>query len=298
MLIAAWLLAFIVFTGAAVRLTQSGLGCEDWPTCSEDRLVPEFTYHGWVEFGNRLLSGVVSIGVIAAVLGAYRRVPRRPDLIKLAWGLVVGVLAQIVWGGMTVLVGLHPFFVSVHFLLSMMLLWNAIVLLVRSGTGSGPATPIAPALIPHLRLVAALGVAILISGTVVTGTGPHSGDSRADRLSLDLSSVVRVHSVIAWVFLAALLGLMWRVRSDRQATSLYRATQPVLAAVVVQGAIGYTQYFTGVPAILVFLHIVGATALWCALVWMYLSFFTRPLEVPIEQAGSTNDLLLDQSTKG
>lgn len=275
---AAWLLALIVFTGAAVRLTKSGLGCDDWPTCSEDRLVPEFTYHAWVEFGNRLLSGAVSLGVIAAVLGAYKRIPRRPDLIRLAWGLVIGVIAQIVWGGVTVLAGLHPVFVSVHFLLSMLLLWNVIVLWVRSGTGSGPATPIAAPLVPHLRVLAAIGVAVLGTGTVVTGTGPHSGDSRADRLNLDLGSVARIHSVVVWVFLATLLFLVWRVRSSPHASRLLPATTPLLAATVLQGAIGYAQYFAGVPAVLVFLHIVGATALWCALVWMYLAFFARPSE--------------------
>lgn len=110
--VAAALLTLIVVTGAAVRLTDSGLGCTNWPKCSEDRLVPELAYHDWVEFGNRLLTGVVSVAVIAAVLGAVRRVPKRPDLVGLAWGLVAGVAAQAVWGGVLVLADLHPALVA------------------------------------------------------------------------------------------------------------------------------------------------------------------------------------------
>ncbi len=126
-------LAIIVVTGAAVRLTGSGLGCTDWPNCTDDRLVAPLEFHPMVEFVNRLFTGVVSVAVAAAVLGAYRRTPFRADLVRWSWGLVAGVVAQIVWGGLTVWSHLHPAVVSGHFLISMVLMWNAVTLAHRAG---------------------------------------------------------------------------------------------------------------------------------------------------------------------
>ena len=208
-------LGAIVLTGAAVRLTQAGLGCEDWPACSEDRFVPEWSFHPWVEFGNRLISGFVALATIVAVLSAYRRQPKRPDLIRWAWGLVVGVLAQIILGGITVRTELHPAFVGTHFLLSMVLLWNAAVLWVKAGAGGSETTPrVDPGIIAHSRVTLALATAVLFIGTLVTGTGPNSGDSRAVRLDLDLFEITRAHGVTVWLFLVSLVTLS--VRLHRQ----------------------------------------------------------------------------------
>lgn len=276
--IAALLLVAIVFSGAAVRLTGSGLGCDDWPVCSEGAVVPEFTYHASIEYGNRLFSGLVSLGIAFAVLGAYQRRPRRNDLVLLAWGLVAGVIFQIVWGKFVVTSELHPFFVAVHFLVSMVMLLNVGALLVRSRSGSGAARPRIPQVLWHWRGIASLGTAVIVTGTFVTGAGPHSGDTSVERIDAPLQTIARIHSLVVWAFLAALVALAWRLSRIPESAEMQRSLYPLLGVAVLQGAIGYTQYFTGVPALLVFLHIVGATALWCVLVWTYLSSFDRQIE--------------------
>jgi cytochrome c oxidase assembly protein subunit 15 len=260
-------LGVIVVSGAAVRLTKSGLGCTDWPRCEQGRLAPEWTFHGWVEFGNRLFSGIVSLSVGAAVLAARWRRPYRSDLQRWGWGLVVGVLAQIVLGGVTVLVDLHPVFVIAHFLLSMVLLANAVVLLDRAGhegplLGGGP-------LRLHSWVVVGLASAVLLAGTVVTGTGPHGGDSRAERLALDLTWVTRIHSSLVWLFVATLALLAVRAARSGDEAVLGRA-RLLLVAAVVQGGIGYLQYALEVPAGLVVLHVLGAVAVWSGALWLHL----------------------------
>ncbi len=263
-------LALIIFTGAAVRLTASGLGCEDWPACSEDRFVPEFTGHAWIEFGNRLLSGVVALATIAAVLAARRRVPYRRDLMQWAWAMVAGVLAQIVLGGMTVKVDLHPLFVSAHYLLSIYLMWVAIVLWHRAGseTEAPASTPLVPHRVVVLsRIAFGLCLLVLAIGTLVSGTGPHGGDTRADRLTFDLAGITRVHSFAAWALVLSLVGLALRLPERRD-------TRLLIAVAVVQGAIGYLQYATGVPAGLVELHVIGSVAVFCAVLAHHLRLFT------------------------
>lgn len=270
--VAGTFLALIIFTGAAVRLTESGLGCEDWPTCSEDELVPEWSFHGWIEFGNRLLSGVVAAATIAAVLAGYRRTPRRPDLNRWAWLMVAGVVAQVVLGGITVLVDLHPLFVGAHFLLSVFLMWSVIVLWDKAGGDVGPTIPRVDAqTVTTSRLAVGLSTLVLVTGVAVTGTGPHAGDSRADRLSFDLQSVVRVHSITAWLMVATLVVLALRVGATR-------GSKAVLAVAVTQGGIGYLQYAIGVPAGLVQLHVIGSIAVFCAVLLHHLSLFDRPTE--------------------
>ncbi|HCK75190.1 MAG TPA: cytochrome oxidase assembly protein, partial [Acidimicrobiaceae bacterium] len=130
--VALWLLASIVVSGAAVRLTGSGLGCSDWPNCEPGQLIPAADIHAWVEFGNRLVTGLVSVAVVLAVLGSLRRVPRNSTLTKWSIGLVVGVIAQIILGAITVMSHLSPPIVMGHFLLSMVLVWNAVVLVARA----------------------------------------------------------------------------------------------------------------------------------------------------------------------
>ncbi len=261
-------LGLIVLTGAAVRLTEAGLGCENWPACSDDRLVPEWQFHPWIEFGNRLISFVVTAAVVAALIGAYRQRPRRSDLIGWSWGLVAGVAAQIVLGGITVLVDLHPALVGLHFLLSMVLLWNAAVLWTKVVPHPPPPTALAagsggmasPA--NHGRLLAAIGALVLVTGTVVTGTGPNGGDSRADRLGFDLEVVARIHSATVWCFVVVLVALVVRLRGAR-AGSVGRTAEALLAVAVAQGAVGYAQFGLGVPPALVALHVLGAVVVWC-----------------------------------
>ncbi len=274
-LIAAGLLAGIILTGAAVRLTGSGLGCEDWPTCSENRLAPELGFHPWIEFGNRLLSGLVSVGVGAAVLSAYRRTPRRTDLIRWAWGLVAGVVAQILLGGVTVLVDLHPLFVAGHYLLSIVLMWNVVVLLDKARGGvSRPVCRVEPGTAALSRVTVGWSVVVLAVGTLVTGTGPHSGDPEVARLALDLDAIVRTHSIAAWIAVALTVVLAVRLRREQQ-PDLDRLVTTALVALVAQGGIGYLQFFTGVPALLVELHVAGSVIVFVTLLWTHLSLFDR-----------------------
>lgn len=267
-------LGVIVVTGAAVRLTQSGLGCSDWPTCEEGRLAPAWSFHGWVEFGNRLFTGVVSIAVIVAVLAALRRRPYRRDLLWLALGLVAGVLGQAVLGGITVLLELHPVAVIGHFLLSMVLLANAVILLDAAGREPTARRP--GAFRSHSFLLVALATLVLITGTVVTGTGPHGGDTQAERLPLDLTWVARVHATTVWVFLAGVVVLALRTARSGQ-LALLRRLRLLLVVAVAQAGVGYLQYALGVPPALVALHIVGAILVWCGTLWVHLGVVRSPL---------------------
>ena len=264
---ALWALATIVVTGAAVRLTGSGLGCEDWPTCSEDRFVADLEYHALIEFLNRLFTGVVALAVIAAVLGSWIRRPRRRDLTVLSLGLVAGVLAQVVLGALLVRTELDPRFTMGHFLLSMVLLYNAAVLDVRASPdapeagGSHRADPWTRLM---LRAVLAVGAVLLVTGTLVTGAGPHAGDSRAERLPLLVQEVARIHGIVALSLLVLVVWTWWRLR--RAGAPAQARMGRVALLLGAQGVIGYTQYFTGVPALLVGIHVALASVVWIEIV--------------------------------
>jgi len=256
------LLGIIVVTGAGVRLTGSGLGCSSWPSCEPDSFVPyeESGIHGTIESTNRYFTGLVSVGVVLAVAGSFLRVPRRRDLTRWSWTLVAGVVGQVVLGGLTVLFHLSPPFVMGHFLLSAVLVGCAVVLHHRAGEPDrGERRPVAT---PEVRTMArALLVAasvVLLTGTVVTGTGPHGGDEDVHRLDFFLPDVARVHAIAVWVLLAATLWTLRLVRRGGASPVVERALRTLVALEVAQGGIGYLQYFTGVPVGLVALHIVGS----------------------------------------
>ncbi len=256
----------IVFTGALVRLTGSGLGCSDWPRCNETKFVDVSTGHTMIEQVNRLFTGVVSASVIAAVLLSYFRKPRRADLVKLSWGLIIGVLAQVVIGGIVVLTGLNPFANMAHFLVSIILITNAFVLYRRSMSdapsiyirrlASGSSSMLLP--------LAVLSALAIVTGTIVTATGPHAGDEDAVRFGFALTSVARLHGVAVMLTVAFIVFLAAKARkwSDKRFSE---AVQTLLIVACFQGAIGYTQYFTGVPVILVAAHIIGAVSFWLAI---------------------------------
>lgn len=261
-------LATIVVTGAAVRLTGSGLGCSDWPTCEQDRFIAEFEFHPMVEFVNRLFTGVVSIAVVLAVLGSLRRDPYRRDLVNWSWGLVAGVVAQIILGAVTVRLELTPVTVMAHFLVSMILVWNAVILVERADPDPEPRARPDLTLRRLIRALTALTVVVLVSGTVVTGAGPHGGDDRADRINVTLQSVARIHSVLVLTLIALALVIAWRIRT-REGPLRTRLTW-ALAAMVAQGAVGYTQYFTGVPAAVVGVHVLGSLVVWVTVLRVHL----------------------------
>ncbi len=272
---ALWSLAIIVVSGGAVRLTGSGLGCSDWPNCQEDQLVADLEYHALIEFVNRLFTGLVTAAVVMAVLGSRRRIPYRRDLTWWSWGLVAGVGAQVVLGGLLVKADLDPRFTMGHFLLSMILVWNAVVLQHKAEESDhatpGPRAPgdhLQYAMRPWGRAVLALGTVLLVTGTIVTGAGPHSGSDDPDvaaRLSVNIREVTRIHSIVAICLLALVVYVIRRASEANRADVRDRAVL-VAALLVIQGVIGYLQYFNGVPVLLVAVHLTFATLTWMAIV--------------------------------
>ena len=264
---ALWSLTAIVITGASVRLTGSGLGCSDWPNCEEDQFVASLEYHAMIEFVNRLVTGVVAVAVILAVLGSLRRVPRRQDLVRWSLGLVAGVVAQVILGALLVKTELDPRFTMGHFLLSMVLLWNAVVLLEKAkhdglGAGSGSRLTI------WTRLVFVATAVLLVTGTIVTGSGPHSGGDESEvaaRLPFLVREVTRIHSITAITVLALVLWTVRRAHCDGE-YERREDTMRVMSLLVAQGAVGYWQYFTGVPVLLVGVHIALASLAWIQIV--------------------------------
>ena len=279
---AAILLGLIIVTGAAVRLTGSGLGCPDWPNCTTGNLTPtaEVGAHGWIEFVNRMVTGLVSIAVIVAVLGSLVRTPRRRDLTWLSVGLVVGVIAQALLGALVVEKLLDPPFVMGHFLLSAVLLADALVLVWRAGVPDGEPSPVVVPRVVHRIAIAVvvLASAVLVTGTIVTGAGPHSGDAgnaakvslRATRLDLAIPSVARLHGTTVMVFLGTVLLLLAVLVRTRASQLVYRRVGLLLGLLVAQAAVGYIQYFNGLPAFLVGVHVAGATAVFSAAVGVLL----------------------------
>ena len=278
-------LAVIVVTGAAVRLTGSGLGCTDWPQCEQGQFSPELdNVHGMIEFVNRLFTGVVSVAVMLAVAGSIMRVPRRRDLLWLSLGLVAGVLAQIVWGAFTVWTKLRPEMVMGHYLISAVLLANAAVLVQRAWTGGRPtAVAVRPRVLNLSRAMVALMVAVLVTGTVVTNTGPHAGDENAVRFSFDISSVARIHALTVLAMAAVAVATLYLAYKSPAGPRLRRRGALLVAAIVVQAVIGYVQYFTGVPVLLVGFHILGSILVLLAVMAVHLGMVIRP---PLEQPGA------------
>ncbi len=280
------LLVFIVVTGAGVRLTGSGLGCTDWPNCTDKHFVAQLQTHQLVEFVNRLVTGLVSIAVAVAVLGSLRRVPRRRDLLWLSWGLVGGVIAQILLGAVVVKSGLNPWFVQGHFVVSMLLVLDAVVLSHRATLPDEVAVrpSVTPALLRWGRVLVGLAAVVLVTGTGVTGSGPHSGRNPADvskirRLPIHLHDAARIHGIAMMTFLAVTIWVLVQLRRHGSHDLVRRATA-LLTVMILQGAIGYTQYFTGVPPLLVGLHVLGASLVWVAVLRVSLAM-TAPVGVDV-----------------
>ena len=271
-------LAVIIVTGAAVRLTCSGLGCTDWPNCSQGQFVAQVEYHQMIEFVNRVFTGVVSVAVILAATGSLRRTPRRVDLTWWSFGLVGGVVGQIVLGALVVLFELSPWLVIGHFVLSMTLVWNAVVLHHRAAlatSADGHALTgrhvVAPRHLALARIWFLLSIAVIGTGTIVTGSGPHGGDERVERLPVLFKNAARVHGSTVMIFLVLTLVLIHRLRAATVNRHVQRALWQVLGVLAAQATIGYVQYFTKVPVVLVGFHIAGATLLWISVVRFMLS---------------------------
>ncbi len=262
----------IVLTGGLVRLTGSGLGCPDWPQCVPGSYVPVREqaegFHKYIEFGNRTLTSVVSIAAILSVVAVWRWGARRRDLLVPAAVVLLGVASQAVIGGVAVLTGLSPVIVSAHFLVSMLLVASATLLWLRSGEPPGPREPVVPILVRRVALVCTgLGGVVLVLGTVVTGSGPHSGDADAPaRFGFDPRTISWLHADAVMLF-AGLVTAVWLAARLTGATARpARAWGLVLGVTLAQGAVGYTQYLTGLPELLVLAHMLGACLLVVSLV--------------------------------
>lgn len=294
---ALWALVAIVITGSLVRLTGSGLGCSDWPTCEPGEFVPAADFHGWVEFGNRIVTGLVSAAVIVAVGASLWRRPRRADLVWWSLVLVAGVALQIGLGAVTVLTHLSPPIVMSHFLASQVLVAAAVVLQHRAEREppepAGSAIRLPAGIRAHAGLLGLLTSVALFTGTVVTGTGPHGGDEHVERLQFALPSVARIHGITVAVLAAAtLLGSLQARRLaaghraeaiGAAAAELGRRIRIVIAVMAAQAAIGYVQYFNELPVVLVALHVVGATLLTITMTRLVLAAEARhiPMEPPM-----------------
>lgn len=258
----------IVVTGGAVRLTGSGLGCSTWPQCEPGQFTPvrheAVSWHPFIEFGNRTLTGVLVVIAVATAWAVWRQAARPRSLRVLALVPIIGVLVQAVLGGLTVLVELHPALVGSHFLLSMVLVAASTQLRLRFDHPDTPARWTDHGTIRTLALATVpLAVLVLVLGSVTTGTGPHSGDEDTPyRFALDPLLITRAHAISVWLYVAVLLALAVLVHRARGASPLLRRRVHVLVALTfAQGLVGYVQYFTGLPGWMVALHMLGASVL-------------------------------------
>jgi cytochrome c oxidase assembly protein subunit 15 len=250
----------IVVSGAIVRLTDSGLGCANWPSCSDTKFVDVSSGHSAIEQINRIFSGLIVIPLAATVFAAYRREQRRNDLVRLSWLLLVVFFGEAVLGGISVMVELAWFSVMAHFLLAITLLGIALVLRQRAAEPEGERRPVVARSVEVLAWIVYLGtIWVLVWGTLVTASGPHGGDEEARRLAVSPSDVARMHSVSVDVLVGivvALIVMLMRTHAPRRVTRVASLTVVVMAG---QGVLGYVQYFNDIPPLLVGFHVFGAT---------------------------------------
>jgi cytochrome c oxidase assembly protein subunit 15 len=258
----------IVLSGAAVRLTGSGLGCPDWPTCFKGRITGSWSIHPLIEYGNRVVTVTLICVAVATLLAAVLREVRRNDLIFLSGMLIAGVCADAILGAFVVYSKLNPWLVSTHMLLSLAMVVISAVLYHRSKYvyGPGARNDIRDR---HFLTIARLlwipFVVLLITGTLTTGSGPHAGASQgqlvARRLPFAFSSAAWVHSLAAVLFIGLITGLLFAIWTRDAPSALRFGVRRLVLISLVQAAIGVTQYLTHVPPLLVELHVVGAVSL-------------------------------------
>ncbi len=284
----------IVISGAAVRLTGSGLGCSDWPTCSTGHLTPALQFHALVEFGNRLVTVVLTVIVGLTFFGSIRRRPFRRDLVWLSSGLLGGVLLQAVLGGIVVYTKLNPYVVMVHFFATMLLVVDAVVLMHRCSRDYRPGT--GRLLVPEsvrllVRAAAVLLGVVIAAGTAVTGAGPHAGSSEglvtAKRLPIALRDMAELHSSLALLLIGLSIGLAVALHAIDVPERVRKAARILVIVLVAQAAVGYTQYFTHLPPLLVEVHVIGATVLVIGMTQFVLALTAHPPEPAV--AGRPSD---------
>ncbi|MBZ6175018.1 MULTISPECIES: heme A synthase [Streptomyces] len=276
----------IVVTGGAVRLTGSGLGCPTWPKCTDDSLTStsEMGLHGVIEFGNRMLTYVLCAAVGWAIIAARSQKPYRRSLTLLGWTQFWVVMGNAVLGGVVVLVGLNPYTVAAHFLLSTALIAVATVMWQRTREGDAAPRPLVGKAVQQLMWVlTAVSVLLIAVGTVVTGAGPHAGDSSdVPRMPVDWETVSKAHAVLAWIVVTLTFALWFVLKAVDAPKGPSARTRDLFLVLLAQGAVGYVQYFTDLPEILVGLHMLGSCLVWIAVLRVLLALRERPEEAVTE----------------
>ncbi|WP_234328108.1 COX15/CtaA family protein [Streptomyces sp. NRRL S-37] len=270
----------IVVTGGAVRLTGSGLGCPTWPKCTDDSLTTtsEMGLHGVIEFGNRLLTYVLCAAVGWAIIAARSEKPYRRGLTRLGWAQFWIVMSNAVLGGIVVLVGLNPYTVAAHFVATAALLAVATVMWYRTREGDGAPRPLVGKAVQQLVWVlTGVSVLLILVGTVVTGAGPHAGDSsEVPRMPVDWETVSKLHAVLAWVVVTLTFALWFVLKAVDAPKGPLARTRELFLILLAQGAVGYVQYFTDLPEVLVGLHMFGSSVMWIWVLLVLLSLRERP----------------------
>ncbi|MGH3765496.1 MAG: COX15/CtaA family protein [Pseudonocardiaceae bacterium] len=287
--------AGIAVTGSVVRVTSSGLGCPTWPQCFPGSLVPQphpdvAALHQWIEFGNRLLTSLVGLVGLACLVVALLVRPRRRRLILLAATMPAGVVVQAVLGGITVLTGLTWWTVAGHFLVSMLLVWLAVLLVAAFAEGDAPPRWRLPGPLRGLLCAAtAVLVMLLIAGTLVTAAGPHAGSVATPRLGVSVPALAQLHADLLVAFLGLLAGLGFALRATGVPGHTWRRYVVLVCVVLAQGTLGLVQYLTGVPEALVSLHVLGAASVVVATAALWTSCRVRDDQLAVT-LGNTRPL--------
>jgi cytochrome c oxidase assembly protein subunit 15 len=282
----------IAVTGAIVRVTASGLGCPTWPQCFPGSFTPVphaevAVVHQVVEFGNRMITFLVVLTAALAVL-TVTRARRRREVLVYAWLMPASTVAQAVMGGITVLTGLLWWTVAIHLVASMTMVWLAVLLYVKVGENDdGVTTPVVPRPLRQLTALTAVVLAAqLVSGTLVTGAGPHAGDKSVEqpvpRLQIEITTLVHVHSSLLIAYLALIVGLGFALFAVRAPKRVVLRLWVLLVLVCAQGMVGTVQFFAGVPAALVAVHVAGAAACTAATAALWASMRERAEPKPVE----------------
>ena len=256
----------IIVTGAIVRLTGSGLGCPTWPDCAPGSLIPVAGqvegFHKYIEFGNRTLTFLVL--AISIALFVFSLLNEKRNIIVWSFLPLIGTLLQAVLGGITVLAGLHPATVMAHFLLSIVLV--AISVKIYAYFNNQRTSKVLPKIVDnYVKIVTLVGLAVIVLGTITTGSGPHSGDEIAARFNLDIRVIAWLHADSVLLFVGLVIGLLVITRINTESKQIYKINRTLFIICLVQGFIGYVQWFNGLPWILVSLHVIGAVITWIAI---------------------------------
>ncbi|MFE9447542.1 heme A synthase [Streptomyces sp. NPDC006739] len=270
----------IVVTGGAVRLTGSGLGCPTWPECTDGSLTPTraLSYHSAIEFGNRMLTYVLCAAVGWAIIAARSEKPYRRGLTRLGWAQFWLVMGNAILGGIVVLVGLNPYTVAAHFLLASALIAVATVTWQRTREGDGAPRPTVGKAVQQLVwFLVAASVLLIAAGTVVTGAGPHAGDSsEVERIPIDWETVAKLHAVLAWIVVTLTFALWFVLKAVDAPRAPLARTRELFLVLLGQGVIGYVQYFTHLPGAMVALHMLGSSVMWIWVLRVLLALRERP----------------------